>query len=93
MRLCKSVIGSWKSVFECACIYNWITPWISRFSMLILICRIRNRLEYLPGVCRISSYTYVTNGAFEDPIGLAGADCGSSGSTRMLHLSHLPFFE
>ena len=36
--------------------------------MLILICRIGNRLEYLPGVCRISFYTYVTNGAFEDPI-------------------------
>ena len=58
--------------------------------MLILICRIGNRLEYLPGVCRISSYTYVTNGAFEDPIGLAGFDCGSSGSVGMSHL--LPFF-
>ena len=22
-------IGSWKSVFELACIYNWMTPWIS----------------------------------------------------------------
>ena len=44
--------------------------------MLILICRTGNRLEYLPGVCRISSYTYETNGAFEDPIGLAGVDCG-----------------
>ena len=22
-------IGSWKSVLELACIYNWITPWIS----------------------------------------------------------------
>ena len=22
-------IGSWNSVFEYACIYNWITPWIS----------------------------------------------------------------
>ena len=62
--------------------------------MLILICRIGNPLEYLPGVCRISSYTYATNGAFEDPIGLAGADCGSSGSIGMLHLCHLlPFFE
>ena len=59
--------------------------------MLILICRIGNRLEYLPGVCRISSYTYVRNGAFEDPIGLAGVDCGSSGSVGMSHL--LPFFE
>ena len=58
--------------------------------MLILICRIGNRLEYLPGVCRISSCTYVMNGAFEDPIGLAGVDCGSSGSVGM---SHLPFFE
>ena len=69
--------------------------------MLILICRIGNRLQYLPGVCRISSYTYVTNGAFEDPIGLAGVDCGSSGSVGMLHLLYLdmylvyflPFFE
>ena len=26
------------------------------------------------------------NGAFEDPIGLAGVDCGSSGSVGMLHL-------
>ena len=59
--------------------------------MLVLICRIGNRLQYLPGVCRISSYTYVMNGAFEDPIGLAGADCGSSGLVGMLHL--LPFFE
>ena len=45
--------------------------------MLILVCRTGNR--YLPGVCRISFYTYVTNGAFEDPIGLAGVDCGSFG--------------
>ena len=59
--------------------------------MLILIYRIGNRLQYLPGVCRISSYTYVTNGAFEDPTGLAGVDCGSSGSIGMSHL--LPFFE
>ena len=22
-------IGSWNSVFEFVCIYNWITPWIS----------------------------------------------------------------
>ena len=69
--------------------------------MLILICRIGNRLQYLPGVCRISSYTYVMNGAFEDPIGLAGVDCGSFGSTGTFHLvilnvyleSLLPFFE
>ena len=69
--------------------------------MLILICRTGNRLQYLPGVCRISSYTYVTNGAFEDPIRLAGVDCGSSGSVGTLHLvcldvyleSLLPFFE
>ena len=69
--------------------------------MLILICRIGNRLEYLPGVCRISSYTYVMNGAFEDPIGFAGVDCGASGSVGMFHLvylnvyleSLLPFFE
>ena len=69
--------------------------------MLILICRTENRLQYLPGVCRISSYIYVMNGAFEDPIGLAGVDCGSSGSIGMLHLiyldvyleSLLPFFE
>ena len=69
--------------------------------MLILICRTGNRLEYLPGVCRISPYTYVMNGAFEDPIGLAGVDCGSSGSIGMSHLvylnvyleSLLPFFE
>ena len=34
------------------------------------------------------------NGASEDPIGLAGVDCGSSGSAGMLHLSYLlPFFE
>ena len=59
--------------------------------MVILICRIGNRLEYLPGVCRISSYTYAMNGAFEDPIGLVGVDCGSSGLIGMLHL--LPFFE
>ena len=26
--------------------------------MLILVCRTGNRLEYLPGVCRISFYTY-----------------------------------
>ena len=62
--------------------------------MLILVCRIGNRLQYLPGVCRISSYAYVTNGAFEDPIGLVGVDCGSSGSVRMSHLVYLlPFFE
>ena len=62
--------------------------------MLILICRIGNRLEYLPGTCRIRFHTYVTNGASEDPIGLAGVDCGSSGSAGMLHLSYLlPFFE
>ena len=69
--------------------------------MLILICRTGNQLEYLPGVCRISSYTYVTNEAFEDPIGLAGVDCGSSVSVGMSHLvylnvyleSLLPFFE
>ena len=52
--------------------------------MLILFVEL-NRLEYLPGVCRISSYTYVTNGAFGDPIGLLGVDCGSSGSTGMFH--------
>ena len=62
--------------------------------MLILVCRIGNRLEYLPGACRIRFHTYVTNGAFEDPIELAGVDCGSSGSAGMLHLSYLlPFFE
>ena len=62
--------------------------------MLILICRIRNRLEYLPGACRIRIHTYVMNGAFEDHIGLAGVVCGSSGSAGMLHLSYLlPFFE
>ena len=62
--------------------------------MLILICRIGNRLWYLPGVCRIRIHTYVMNGAFEDQIGLAGVDCGSSGSAGMLHLSYLlPFFE
>ena len=62
--------------------------------MLILICRMGNRLEYLPGACRISSYTYVMNGASGDPIGLAGADHGSSGSIGMLHLYYLlPFFE
>ena len=69
--------------------------------MSILICRIGNRLQYLPGVCRISSYTYVTNGAFEDPIGLAGVGCGFSGSIGMFHLVILnmyleyllPFFE
>ena len=62
--------------------------------MLILICRTGNRLGYLPGVCRISSYTYVTNGAFEDPIGLLGVGCESSESVGMLHLeSLLPFFE
>ena len=34
------------------------------------------------------------NGASEDHIGLAGVDCGSSGSAGMLHLSYLlPFFE
>ena len=59
--------------------------------MLILVCRTGNRLEYLPGVCRISSYTYVTNGAFEDPIELLGVGCESSGSVGMSHL--LPFFE
>ena len=59
--------------------------------MLILICRIGNRLDYLPGVCRISSYTYVMNGVFGDPIGLLGVGCGSSGSVQMSHL--LPFFE
>ena len=59
--------------------------------MLILICRTGNRLQYLPGVCRISSYTYVMKRTFEDPIGLAGVDCGSSGSIGMSHL--LPFFE
>ena len=53
--------------------------------MLILICRTGNRLEYLPGVCRISSYTYVTNGAFEDPIGLLRVGCESSGSVGMSH--------
>ena len=59
--------------------------------MLILICRTGNRLGYLPG---ISSYTYVTNGAFEDPIGLLGVGCESSGSVKMLRLeSLLPFFE
>ena len=51
----------------------------------------------LPGACRIRFHTYVMNGAFEDPIGLAGVDCGSSGSVGMLHLSYLsyllPFFE
>ena len=62
--------------------------------MLIIVCRIGNRLQYLPGVCRISSYTYVMNGAFEDPIGLPGVDFGSSGSIGMLHLVYLlPFFE
>ena len=61
--------------------------------MLILVCRIGNRLQYLPGVCRISSYTYVMNGAFEDPIGLLGVDCGSSGSVGILLLYYLlPFF-
>ena len=59
--------------------------------MLILVCRIGNRFEYLPGVCRISSNTYVMNGVFEDPIGLAGVDCGSSGPIGMSHL--LRFFE
>ena len=42
----------------------------------------------------LASYTYAMNGAFEDPIGLAGVDCGSPGSVGMLHLCHLlPFFE
>ena len=63
--------------------------------MLILVCRIGNRLQYLPGICRISSYTYVMNGASEDPLGLAGVDLGSSGSVGMLHhlVYLLPFFE
>ena len=64
--------------------------------MLILFVEL-NRLEYLPGVCRISSYTYVMNGAFGDSIGLLGVDCGSSGSAGMflnVYLeSLLPFFE
>ena len=38
--------------------------------MLILICRIGNRLEYLPVVCRISSFTYVMNGALKIPLDL-----------------------
>ena len=51
-------------------------------------------MEYLPEACRIRFHTYVTNGAFEDHIGLAGVDCGSCGSAGMLHLSYLlPFFE
>ena len=63
--------------------------------MLILICRINwsTCLEFV----EFSSYTYVMNGAFEDPIGLLGVDCGSSGSVGMLHFvcleSLLPFFE
>ena len=62
--------------------------------MLILICRIGNRLEYLPGVCRIRIHTYASIEVFEDPIGLAVVDCGSSGSVGMLHLSYLlPFFD
>ena len=69
--------------------------------MLILICRIGNRLEYLPGVCRIRNHTYALIEAFEDPIGLLGVDCGSSGSVGMLYFfwwnvyleSFLPFFE
>ena len=66
--------------------------------MLILICRIRNQLGYLPWVCRIRIHTYALNGAFEDPIEPVVADCGSSGSVEMLYpylyLSHLlPFFE
>ena len=48
----------------------------------------------MPGVCRIRFHTYATNGASEDHIGLAGVDCGSSGSVGMLHHSYLlPFFE
>ena len=62
--------------------------------MLILVCRIGNQLEHLPGVCRIRIHTYVMNAASEDQIGLAGVDCGSSGLAGMLHLSYLlPFFE
>ena len=62
--------------------------------MLILVCRIGNRLEHLPGVCRTRIHTYVTNVASGDQIGLAGVGCGSSGSAGMLHLSYLlPFFE
>ena len=69
--------------------------------MLILFAELEINWSTLPGVCRISSYTYVTNGAFEDPIGLAGVDCGSSGSVGMFHPvilnvyleSLLPFFE
>ena len=43
-------------------------------------------------MCRIRIHTYAPNGAFEDPIELVGADCGSSGSVGMLYLSYLlPF--
>ena len=62
--------------------------------MLILICRIGSRLEYLPGACRISYHTCVSNEAFGDQIGLAGVDHGASGSAGIFHLwYHLPFFE
>ena len=68
--------------------------------MLILFVEL-NRLEYLPGVCGIRNHTYAWIGVFEDPIGLFGVDCGSSGSAGMLHFfwqnvyleSLLPFFE
>ena len=53
--------------------------------MLILVCRIGNRLQYLPGVCRTRNHTYASIEVFEDPIGLFGVDCGSSGSVGMLH--------
>ena len=62
--------------------------------MLILICGIEIDWNTCLEFVEFSSYTYVTNGAFEDPIGLLGVDCGSSGSVGMLHLeSLLPFFE
>ena len=35
--------------------------------------------------CRIRNHTYASIEVFEDPIGLFGVDCGSSGSVGMLH--------
>ena len=52
--------------------------------MLILFVELEIDWSTCLEFCRISSYTYVTNGAFEDPIGLLGVDCGSSGSVGKL---------
>ena len=69
--------------------------------MLILFVELEIDWSTCLEFVELEMITYASIEVFEDPIGLFGVDCGSSGSVGMLHFfwlnvyleSLLPFFE